>query len=340
MIFLILGALADTTARAVEGARLYGDLRRRADQLTLISEVSKSVSSSLELGKLMTDVADLIHDRFGFPYVQLFTVHPNRGLIKYQAGSGARSTELAGYSLSLHDAEGIIPWVAREGQMILANNVKKDKRYRASPQPPPEIQSQNYACRFFMIRKLSACWIFNPTASTPLLKMNAACSKRWQITSRPPSHNADLYRSEQWRRQVADGLREVAGLISADADLDDVLEAILAELDRNLSVDISAIWLLEDDDLYLAAASNADEDKLEKTLFDSPESYEALMRVVILKATGSKTFRPHLGIWSGRRISTRIILHWLCLCALVTSPWVSSRLHTARPAGMVTKPAR
>ena len=87
---LILGALADTIARAVEGARLYGDLRRRADQLTLISEVSKSVSSSLELGKLMTDVADLIHDRFGFPYVQLFTVHPNRGLIKYQAGSGAQ----------------------------------------------------------------------------------------------------------------------------------------------------------------------------------------------------------------------------------------------------------
>ena len=61
-------------------------------------------------------------------------------------------------------------------------------------------------------------------------------------------HNADLYRSEQWRRQVADGLREVAGLISADADLDDVLEAILAELDRNLSVDISAIWLLDDDE--------------------------------------------------------------------------------------------
>ena len=88
---LILGALADTTARAVEGARLYSDLRRRADQLTLIAEVSKSVSSSLELGKLMTNVADLIHDRFGFPYVQLFTVHPNRGLIKYQAGSGVRS---------------------------------------------------------------------------------------------------------------------------------------------------------------------------------------------------------------------------------------------------------
>ena len=39
--------------------------------------------------------------RFGYPYVQLFTVHPNRRLIEYQAGSGERSKDLAGYTLSL-----------------------------------------------------------------------------------------------------------------------------------------------------------------------------------------------------------------------------------------------
>src|SRR5215216_6505494 len=52
---LILSALADTIARAVEGAQLYGDLQRRAEQLLLISEVSKSVSSSLELRTLMAN---------------------------------------------------------------------------------------------------------------------------------------------------------------------------------------------------------------------------------------------------------------------------------------------
>ena len=36
------------------------------------------------------------------------------------------------------DAEGIIPWVAREGKMVLANDVKKDKRYRPSPLPPED----------------------------------------------------------------------------------------------------------------------------------------------------------------------------------------------------------
>ena len=96
---LILEALADTIARAVEGARLYSDLQRRADQLTLIAEVSKSVSSSLEVRTLMENVASLIQNRFGYPYIHLFTVHPNRRMIEYQAGSGTRSLDLTGYTL-------------------------------------------------------------------------------------------------------------------------------------------------------------------------------------------------------------------------------------------------
>jgi serine phosphatase RsbU (regulator of sigma subunit) len=93
-------------------------------------------------------------------------------------------------------------------------------------------------------------------------------------------HNADLYRSEQWRRQVGDSLREVAGLVSADADVDDVLEAILSELDRNLPVDISAIWLLEGDELYLAACHNCDESRLEETLYSVPGAYESLLNAL------------------------------------------------------------
>jgi serine phosphatase RsbU (regulator of sigma subunit) len=64
--------------------------------------------------------------------------------------------------------------------------------------------------------------------------------------------NAYLYRSETWRRQVADSLREVAGLLSADLDLDQVLEAVLTELERTLPLDVAAIWLLSE--------SSSDED--------------------------------------------------------------------------------
>lgn len=276
---LILEALADTIARAVEGARLYGDLRRRANQLTLIAEVSKIVSSSLDLFTLMENVASLIHDRFGYPHVSLFTVHHNRRLIVFVAGSGERKVGSSRYTLSLDDTQGIISWVAREGKTILASDVKKDKRYRLSPFPPENTRSELcvpliYHDEVVGVLDIQADKVNAFTPDDRAIFETVADNIATAI------HNVDLYRSEQWRRQVADGLREVAGLVSADASVDDVLEAILSELDRNLPVDISAIWLLEDDDLYLAACHNCDEDALDRALYDSPDAYEKLMNAL------------------------------------------------------------
>ncbi len=231
---LILGALADTIARAVEGARLYMDLRRRADQLTLVAEVGKSVSSSLELQTLMNNAAALIHDRFGYPYVHLFTVHPNRRLIQYQAGSGERSRNLEGYTLSLDDPEGIISWVAREGQTVLVNDVKKDERYRPSPLPPEDTNSE--LCVPLRYRdKVVGMLDIQSDKPNAFTEDDRFIFEAVADNIATAIHNADLYRSEQWRRQVADGLREVAGLVSADASVDDVLEAILSELDTQSS---------------------------------------------------------------------------------------------------------
>ncbi|MFT3893336.1 MAG: GAF domain-containing protein [Anaerolineales bacterium] len=276
---LILEALADTIARAVEGARLYSDLRRRATQLTLISEVSKSVSSSLDLHVLVENAVDLIHDRFNYPHVNLFTVHPNRRLIAHVAASGERKAGLTRYTLSLDDDMGIIPWVAREGKTILASDVTKDARYRPSPMPPENTRSELcvpliYDGEVVGILDVQSDKVNAFTDDDQVIFEAVADNIATAI------HNVDLYRSEQWRRQVADSLREVAGLISADASVDDVLEAILSELDRNLPVDISAIWLLEDNELYLAACHNCDEDLLERLLYEKPDAYEHLMNVM------------------------------------------------------------
>ena len=276
---LVLEALADTIARAVEGARLYGDLRHRANQLTLIADVSRSVSLSLDLHTLMESVASLIHDRFGYPHVNLFTVHQNRRLIAYIAGSGERRDGLSSYTLSLDDAQGIIPWVAREGKTILSVDVLKDERYRASPMPPGNTRSELcvpllYDEQVVGILDIQSDKVNAFTDDDRVIFETVADNIATAI------HNADLYRTEQWRRQVGESLREVAGLVSANVGVDDVLDAILDELDRNLPVDISAIWLFDNDELYLAACRNCDEDRLEQNLYDNQEAYDILVSVL------------------------------------------------------------
>jgi serine phosphatase RsbU (regulator of sigma subunit)/putative methionine-R-sulfoxide reductase with GAF domain len=273
---LILEALSDTIARAVEGARLYSDLRRRANQLSFVAEVSDRVSSSLDLHTLMENVAALIQERFGYPHAYLFAVHPNRRIIAYVAGSGERKEGLSGFTLPLDADTGIVSWVAREGKPILARDVKKDDRYLPSPLPPENTCSELcvpllYDGKVVGILDIQADKI-NAFTDDDLTTFEAVADNIAIAI-----HNADLYRSEQWRRQVGESLHDVAGLVSADASVDDVLESILDELDRNLPVDISAVWLLDDDDLYLAASHNSDEDLLEKTLYDTPAAYQALL---------------------------------------------------------------
>lgn len=277
---LVLNALADNVARGVESARLYSDLRRRADQLTLIAEVGKSLTSTLDLRDLMRDAAELIHERFGYPYVHIFSVHPIRRLIEYEAGSGKRSRSLEGHATSLDEPQGIIPWAARTGQTVLANDVSADDRYLPSTLPPKNTRSELTIPLQFNSRVVGVLDIqsdrVNAFTEDDRLMFEAVADS---IAS--AMRNADLYRSERWRRQVADSLHQVAGLVSSNAGVDQVLETILVEMERNLAVDVSSIWLVGDGGLFLAAVHGGDPQAIENASFDSSDASFMLTRALM-----------------------------------------------------------
>ncbi len=276
---MVLQALADNIARAVEGARLYGDVRRRADQLALVADVSRSVTSTLELDTMMNEAAALIHDRFGFPHVTLFTVHPNRRMIEYEAGSGRRSRGLHGYTLSLDDPRGLIPWVAREGKTVLANDVSQEPRYRPSPLPPKNTRSELTVPLVFGERVLGILDIQSDRLNA-FTEDDGVMFEAVAGTIAAAVRNADLYRSEQWRLQVSDSLREVAGLLSEHIGVEEALELILVELERNLPVDVSVIWLMEEGELRVAAVHGTDAEEIEQARGSAPEASAVLMRIM------------------------------------------------------------
>jgi GAF domain-containing protein len=291
---LILNALADNVAQAVQSARLYNGLRRRADQLTLVSEVSRSVSSTLNLSRIMRDAANLIHEKFGYPYVSLFTVHPNRRIIAYEAGSGKRSKKLEGYTISLDNPNGIIVWTARLGRTILVNDVTADDRYVPSPLPPKNINSELCVPLIFD-EKVVGLLDIQSDKTDAFTEDDQMMFEAVADTMAAAIRNADLYRSEQWRRQVSDSLRDVAGLVSDNAGVDEVLEMILSELDRNLPIDISAIWLLQDNDLCLSAAHGVDANQLESVCIANPDAIYAMAEALMSDVPIIR--RPDEPIW-------------------------------------------
>ena len=263
---LVLRALADQIAIAVEGAQLYSNLCHRADQLSAVAEVSRAVASILDLETLFEEVITLIRKQFGYPFVYLFTVNPAQGQIVFRAGLPLPSPRDEGQTLpprerrgeggelacNLDDSEGIVPWVACHGEAVLANDVSRDPRYRPSEWPPVSTRAELAVPLIFGGEVLGVLDVHSDhqdafTGDDRFLCEALADSVAIAI------RNASLYRSERWRHQVADSMREVAGLLSANVALDQVLEAILTELKRTLPCDVAAIWLLHDDDLCLSA---------------------------------------------------------------------------------------
>ena len=269
---LVLRALADTIAIAINGVQLYGELQKRADHLEMVAQVSKEIASTLELDELLTKVASLIQKHLHFPYVHLYTVHPIRRQIIYEAGMGERSKALKGFMLDLDNDEGIISWVARNGKSLLVNDVTREPRYRVSPLPPDDTAAEMTIPLVFDMRVTGVLDLQSNHLNAFSEDDRFLCEALADNVA-VAIHNADLYRTEQWQRQVADGLRDVAGLISADVGLEDVLDRILRELERNLPCDVAAIWLLEENNLYLAQAHGADVMEVDSAAHRWPESY-------------------------------------------------------------------
>jgi serine phosphatase RsbU (regulator of sigma subunit)/putative methionine-R-sulfoxide reductase with GAF domain len=291
MDLLVLRGLADNIAIAIEGIHLYKDLWKRAEQLSVVAEVSRAITSILDPDALLNEVAELIQTRFGFPFVHLFSVHAGRRLVIYQAGSGSRSHRLHenAYTINLDDPVGMIAWAARNGKTLLANDVHTEPLYRATDLPSFDTRSEMAVPLLFGGEVLGVLDI-QSTQVNAFSEDDRFVFEALADNISVAIRNARLYQSEKWRRQVAESLRDVAGMLTTSAGPAEVLDAILTRLERILPCDVAAIWLLDDSDpaasepdpvpLTLAAIHGGSLQDVERIKETAPEKFTVLTRVI------------------------------------------------------------
>jgi phosphoserine phosphatase RsbU/P len=300
----VLRSLADNIALAVEGARLYSTVERRVEQLSTVSEVGKALSSILDFDQLLKEIVTIISDRFEYPYVHLFLVQKDTHQLIYRAGSGerARVIDQTGLAYDIDDTLGIIPWVARNGATIIANDVATDPHYRPAAINPSGTSSEMAVPLIFGKEVLGVMDIQSDEPNQfdaedrvlfEALGGNIAVSIR----------NSILYNSERWRRQAADSLQEVAGLLSSNIALDKLLDTILTELEQILPCEASAIWLVNEEDqdaedplqLRLASAHGVPADQIASACCNEPLCMEWLQKALLLPQPNVRSAQDPFG---------------------------------------------
>ncbi len=124
----LLGFLADNLANAIEGARLYQNMRQQARTLSLLHEISRELTAILDRGRLLKRVAERVGRLIDY---DLFTVYlwgedkqllePTFGVF----GDGRESRQTTTVPLG----QGICGTAAALVQPIRVPNVHLDPRY-------------------------------------------------------------------------------------------------------------------------------------------------------------------------------------------------------------------
>jgi len=268
MDLVVLRTLADNIAIAIEGAHLFSGLSRRTEQISTVYEISHSLSSILDLDLLLDKVVHTIQEKFNYLQVNIYTVHSGREKIIFRTGTGENIQEYqdAFLTFDINDDEGILPRVAREGKTIISNDVLHDPQYRfpdfvtskaRSEMSVPLITGGEITGILDIQSDQPGAFDENDRLLFEALSPGIATSIR----------NATLFRSEQFRRQVAESVRDVAGILSGESSVEELMDRILEKLQDSLPCDVASIWLTPIDTysdrfLNLAAIRGAGTQKL------------------------------------------------------------------------------
>ena len=123
----VLSAMANQAALAIQKAQLYAQERKRVRQLETISQISRQITATMELDELFERTVRLIRDNFGYYYVTVYTADPSRGSVNFEASASAGDSQV---TIDVEWGQGLLGWVAAQGQAVVVNDVKNDTRYR------------------------------------------------------------------------------------------------------------------------------------------------------------------------------------------------------------------
>ncbi len=103
-------------------------LEQRARQLALLNEIGRQVAASLELEGILDTAVRLVQQGFGYHHVALFLLDPAQGQLVMRARAGSFASIFPDLH-SLRLDQGMVGWVARHGEKLLANEVSLEPHY-------------------------------------------------------------------------------------------------------------------------------------------------------------------------------------------------------------------
>lgn len=242
---LVLEAVADEVASALEQARLLEEVHRRAAQLRIAAEIARDATSLLDVDTLLARAVNLVRDRFGFHHVAVFLVDEKgeHAVLREATGDAGREMKARGHRLAV-GSQSIVGRVTQTGQVYVAHDISQDPYFRPNPLLP-ETRTELVLPLRAGDRVIGAFDVQHTRPHT-FTEDEIAVLEILSDQLGVAVHNADLYHEALRRAQREETLMQITGKIRSTRDVDAILRTAVTEMRRALGAREAVIRLAAD----------------------------------------------------------------------------------------------
>ena len=236
--------LADQLAVAIERGRLYQEIQRRLEELTFLSRVGRTVTSSLDLEQILTTIMAETALTLGAEIGSILLLDEESGELVFEAVVGPRAEGMKGLRLSL--GQGIAGWVAQEGQPLLVPNVREDPRFYPGIDEVTGFVTQSILSVPLKVKgKVIGVIEALNKAEGDFSQADVALLSSMAQTAAIAIENARLFAETQRRFDEMTALYDVSLDVTARLEMPELLKSIVERAVILLRADAGSIYLYD-----------------------------------------------------------------------------------------------
>jgi len=136
--------------RAAEMAHLKDVAQRQADEMKFLNDVGRTLSSTLNLEKVLTSIMEQVDEMLAVEAGSLLLTDPNDGDLVFQIALGDKAKEVKPFRVP--KGQGIAGQVAETGKPLVIADVKSDDRHFKQVDQKTHFHTRNILCVPLILR--------------------------------------------------------------------------------------------------------------------------------------------------------------------------------------------
>ena len=239
----LLKIVADRVAIAVENARLYERVMRRAAAQESLVEAGRLLTGTLQVSEVLHRLSELVRTRLSADVVRILTAEDTPGDFRLEAQAGTTRVPKQSTRHAADDDEGLVGWIVKHRTTLALNDVlsRPGVKYR------DWLESEGFASflglPLFLENQLVGILTVWYRESHAFAPDEIALGEALATSATAAIRNARLYEETQERLRHTETLLAVSQDTSSTLELTEVLRRTTRAMVRALGADTGGAWV-------------------------------------------------------------------------------------------------